>query len=204
MLRRITMSWQHLFQRDVPPQSRRIPRAAENTRRLIAILLFSSLLGFFVSPGARAQVSDENAVKAPPAVFQSGGQQRSLNEFRGRKVMLWLFSTWCSSCAVGLEALVENQQRLERAGLQILALQNYKNGGYPGPSINEFIDQYGPAVLNASNWVIGEVPAEMAEQYNPRGYPDIYFLIDEAGMVRAIQGAPASSISTILRFAGVQ
>ena len=43
----------------------------------------------------------------------------------------------------------------------------------------------------------------MASRYNPRRYPDIYFLIDEKGMLQAVNGAPSATMSTIKKFAGL-
>jgi len=139
--------------------------------------------------------------KAPPATFSTGAKQVSLADYRGEKVMLWMFSSWCSSCKAGLDALAAEQPRLAQAGLRILALRNHENGGYPGPSARAFFEQFGKPLLSAPNWVVGDVSPEMAARYNPRRYPDIYFLIDAQGMVRAVNSAPAATIDTILRFA---
>lgn len=115
--------------------------------------------------------------------------------------MLWLLSTWCPSCAAGLDALAEKQPQLEEAGLTVLALRNHKNGGFPGPSITEFMQEYGSSLAQAPNWVLGEASPEMAKRYNPRNYPDVYFLIDEEGMVQAVSTAPAATLDRIMRFA---
>jgi len=137
---------------------------------------------------------------APAAKFETGAGTRSLAEFRGRKVMLWMYSTWCSSCAAGLDALEAHQRSLKRAGVEVIALQNFQNGGYPGPSPRKFVERFARALLAAPNWIFGTVPEAMAKRYNPRRYPDIYFLIDEQGMVRAIEGAPGATMDQILRF----
>ncbi len=149
---------------------------------------------------ARAQGSTGQPMEAPAAIFHSNGSTLSLQQFRGRKVMLWMFSTWCSSCAVAFEALAERQPELAESGLQVLALKNYENGGYPGPSLQEFVEEFGRPLLEAPNWTFGEVPKEMAMRYNPRRYPDVYFLIDEQGMLQGINGAPGATMDTILRF----
>jgi len=141
------------------------------------------------------------AAAAPNAPFQVGSKTYNLDQFRGRKVMLWLFSTWCPSCQVGLKALSDKQQQLKKSGLIIIALENYKNGGYQGPTIRKFVGKYGKSVAKSPNWFFGNASAELARIYNPKGYPDIYFLIDEKGIIRNINDAPAVTIDKIVNFA---
>ena len=116
--------------------------------------------------------------------------------------MLWFLSTWCSTCIQALKALEEKRLQLEASGMQIVVLKNYQNGGYPGPEIHDFFNQYGASLSDTSNWMIGNATAEMGTTYNPRRYPDVYFLIDETGMVVAVEGAPAVTLDTIMNFAG--
>ena len=155
-------------------------------------------------PGSAASAASGLPALALPATFQTDSGSRSLDEFRGRKVMLWMFSTWCTSCAAALEAMNEKQAAFREAGLQVIALRNFENGGYPGPPLRDFVERFGRPLLEADNWIFGEVPAEMAGTYNPRRYPDIYFLIDEKGVVQAIEPAPGATMSTITGFVGVE
>ena len=168
--------------------------------RVFATLFITGTLVF----GGVAQAAKDLPVKAPPAKFASGGgKQIPLARYKGQKVMLWMFSTWCPSCAAGFQALVEQQPVLAKAGLRVIALKNYRNGGYPGPSLQDFVKRFGSPLLKAPNWTFGEVTADMAAKYNPRRYPDIYFLIDEKGMLQAVDGAPGATMSTIKKFVGL-
>ena len=128
------------------------------------------------------------AIKAPNAIFTVNSKTYNLDQFRGRKIMLWLFSTWCPSCQVGLKVLSDNQPELKKLGLTIIALVNYKNGGYPGPTAQAFAKKYAKAVTKAPNWLFGNASKKLASIYNPKGYPDIYFLIDDADAPSGISG----------------
>ena len=167
--------------------------------RHFALLVAAGMLLF----APLAPAATKLPVKAPPASFASGGKQIPLARYQGKKVMLWMFSTWCGSCAAAFEALVEQQPALAKAGLRVIALKNFQNGGYPGPALQDFLKRFGAPLLKAPNWTFGEVSAEMAARYNPRHYPDIYFLIDEKGMLQAVNGAPGATMSTIKKFAGL-
>jgi len=138
-------------------------------------------------------------VKAPLVDFISQGRTHMLSEYQGKKTMLWLFSTWCHTCAAGVKALTDKQNEWEHYGLVIVALRNYKNGGYPGPDTEEFISHYSSSSSN--NWVKGEASEVMNEQFNSRQYPDIYFLINEQGIIQEKGTAPAVFIQKIIDFA---
>jgi len=170
------------------------------SRFIVALLLAMSSASWSWPFGA-------SGVKAPPfaapeAAFSSQSRQFSLAQFKGHKVMLWLFSTWCSTCIPGLKALVVNQPQWKQKGLVILALKNFKNGGYPGPSVDEFAARFGAPVLQAPNWIFGDASAEMDARYNARKFPDIYFLIDEQSVVQVVSTAPAVTLDKIMKFAG--
>jgi len=138
---------------------------------------------------------------APDVSFQATGKQHSLKEYRGRKVMLWMFSTWCHTCVAGVKALEKKQALLENQGLIILSIRNNNNGGYPGPDMLNFMKKFGPYALASNNWVLGESSADMYKQLNPVKYPDIYFLIDEKGMIQIVDTAPNLTMKSVLRFA---
>ncbi len=115
--------------------------------------------------------------------------------------MLWFLSTWCSTCIQAVKALEAKKSELEASGMQIVVLKNHQNGGYPGPDIHDFINQFAASLSDTSNWMIGDASAAMGVTYNPRRYPDVYFLIDETGMVVAVEGAPAVTLDIIMNFA---
>lgn len=115
--------------------------------------------------------------------------------------MLWMFSTWCHTCVAGVQVMQEKQATWEKTGLVILAVRNHNNGGYPGADMSAFMQKVAPQLLNEKNWVIGEATAKMYQQLNAKKYPDIYFLIDEKGLVQTVSTAPTASLDKILNFA---
>lgn len=139
---------------------------------------------------------------APDAVFEANNRSVALSSLHGKKVVLWLFSTWCASCAQGVDALARVQTKLQQAGITVVALRNPGNGGFSGPSITDFFARYGAPLAKAPNWLLGQASDRLDRLYNPKGYPDVYFLIDTTGVVRAVDTAPSATLDRILRFAG--
>lgn len=184
-------------------------------KKIIAIVIAGGLVWLAAISGNPQEKSAANSQEntfypqvvigkqAPDAVFTAlNGKQRMLAEFRGKKVMFWLLATWCPSCIVGTQVLGQNNDKLRN--LTIIGLKTYGNAGYPGPSIKEFANSYAPQTLSAPNWLWGDASKDTTNIYNPRNYPDIYFLIDENGVIRGIDGAPAATIDKIIQFANKQ
>ena len=201
-----------------PPENarKRTPLGRSRAVVLLGGVAFAAMLafGWLLSPAVTGQASTAQAFdpptigtiarvgeRAPDAAFQTTKSSGSIAELRGKKTMVWLFSTWCGTCAQGVVGLAKAESELAHAGIQIVALRNYRNGGYPGPSVANFIGRFGSGLLDAPNWMFGEASHQLARRYNPKGYPDIYFLIDRSGVIRAVDSAPSFTIKKILRFA---
>lgn len=67
---------------------------------------------------------------APEAKFSRQSIEHSLFDYKGKKIMLWMFSTWCHTCVAGVKEMQKRQADWKKAGLVILAIRNHNNGGY--------------------------------------------------------------------------
>lgn len=125
--------------------------------------------------------------------------QVALSEYSGQNVMLWLFASWCPSCQQSAQELQQSNEKLQ--SLTILAGKMYKNAGYSGPSVREFAEEYASDTLESDRWVWGKASQETTQTFSPRGVVDIYYLIDEDGIVRTVDTVPGTTIHKIARFA---
>lgn len=143
-----------------------------------------------------------SAPPAPVAAFTTAtGKTLSTTDLKGRPTMLWLLSTWCGSCAAGLQTLAQHADILRKTGLRVVVLRNYKNDGYPGLHIAEFTRKVLPNFNPPKNWVLGQASRQLGERYNAKFYPDIYFLMDAKGRIRSVDSAPSATFARILAFA---
>jgi len=185
--------------RSVRPGRR--PHLVYTVVALLALILVLSALYRLVLPRASAAEVKLGA-PAPELTFTAvDGVQHRLSKFHGRPVMLWLFASWCPSCQAGTEAIARAFPQLEQAGLQIVQLRLYQNLGYPGPSAAAFARAFARSASASPHWLWGEASQEASYTFDPRGYPDVYFLIDKDGIIREISGGPSAAIDQILSFA---
>lgn len=172
-----------------------------NKRNSLFAIALSLVLGVAALQSTPAHAAAHTGQLAPSATFTSGGQAIPLTTYRRHKTMLWLFSTWCPSCSAGLAALAKEQEALKAGGVQVVVLENYQNGGYTGPTMAQLITQRAGAVRSARNWTVGVATQQLASVYNPKNYPDIYYLIGADGKIMNIGSAPSASMQKILAFA---
>lgn len=170
-------------------------------RHLWFRVLLAGVLLSPIDPFAFAHGHPQAGTRVPDAVFLTGGRRVSLAAYHGKKVMLWLFSTWCPSCRAGLETLPRDQKRFLAGHLHLIILENYKNGGYPGPSLKKMRDRYAKGIRGVSNWTFGHATRGLAALYNPQSYPDIFYLIRRDGIIQTVESAPTAHLATVLHFA---
>lgn len=178
-------------------------------------VLFLGVLLHGCAPKAQATASPQvsNAASiTQPLILKVGSAMptfsyRLLNarrlttrELSGHPYMVWVMATWCSSCQGGIDVIKQHISDLQQHNLRIVQLEAAGDLGYAGPPLAAMRTSAGPAAL-ATNWYWGEATASQMQVLDPKGYPDIYYLIDAKGRIRGISGAPAATWSDIATFA---
>lgn len=171
-----------------------------------ALLLVGAFFGFSGSSGsptgntATGDTGIQTGMTAPDATLTTvDGEQVQLSDYRGQKVMLWIFATWCPSCQRGAQVLQRNNDQLQ--DMKILAVKTNGNAGRRGPSPQQFAQRHASATLQEDNWVWGGLSPQSTNTFNPQNRPDLVYLIDEDGTIQARTAAPAAVINRITQFA---
>ena len=173
--------------------------------KIVLLLAIALVVGGCTSTQQQTTSTSNSVVlelgkEAPEATFTTlDGQEVKLSEYRGEKVMFWFFATWCPSCIKAAEVLEVNNEQLN--GMNVIGLKTYGNAGYKGESVGQFAQKNAPQTLNYQNWIWGDASQRATQIYNSQNYPDIYFLIDENGILRGVDGAPAATLNKIVNFA---
>lgn len=168
-------------------------------RRVLRSPINASLLALiFLMPGPA--VAAERYIAPVASYSDVHGGQHSTADFKGHPTMLFLLSTWCGSCAAGLHSLNAHADEFRASGLHLTILKTYRNEGGDGPAIAAFAAKWAPA-LDTANVTLGNASAQLEAAYNRHHVPDIYYLIDAKGKIRAVDSAPSVTLDEILAFA---
>lgn len=168
---------------------------------LLALVVVLSALSRWILPRTSAAEVRLGAPAPALAFTTADGVTHRLSEFHGKPVMLWFFASWCDTCQASTGAIARAFPRLQQAGLQIVQLRLYQNLGYPGPSAGAFARTFARSAYGSPAWLWGEASEEASYTFDPKGYPDVYFLIDKDGIIRAISSGPGTAIDRIQSFA---
>jgi len=115
------------------------------------------------------------------------GKTVSLDDFRGKPVLLNFWASWCGPCRSEMPYIQELYEEQSETGVAILAI----DVGEDLAEVEEFIRDYSltfPVLLDMTGTV--------AEKYNIRAIPTTYF-IDSDGIIRDMKIGAFSSVAEI-------
>ncbi|MGH7121346.1 MAG: peroxiredoxin family protein [Acetobacteraceae bacterium] len=173
------------------------------------LLLSVPLIAAAAVAAAAAPMMAPMAVPAPStrardASFLVNGRTVYLHAYWGRPIMLWEVATWCPSCRAGLQTLARKQSLIDQSNLAVIVLRDWNNGGYPGPSMAEFVEKAAPKLLHDPHVIIGEDTEAVYKLYDPHHFVDVYYLIRPDGRLALTASAPAATFDKIATFIGAR
>ncbi len=167
----------------------------ENVAIFVAILI---ILAFVLFDKTTLQIHQNNLgtnigqVAPNIPIKLVNGTNVTLNEFRGRPVVLWFITTGCSSCSQSSQLLKSQYyNQIHSKGAVILTVNLYDNLGTDGFSLKFFANSYGYG-LNKTGWIYGTTTQNASYEYDPNAYLDIYYVINSNGTI-INEGSPLST-----------
>ena len=118
------------------------------------------------------------------------GRAVSLDQFRGRIVMLDFWATWCGPCLLTMPVL-ENLAKEYPQDLKLLAI----NVAEPPDLVRSFVRQ-----RNISSTVLLDQEGKVGDMYGSESIP-MQVLIDRTGVVRRVTVGYSSTLANQLRSA---
>lgn len=163
----------------------RAKKKKRNLKLLILIaVVFAVVVGISYALYAYSTTSRVQTGSIAPDIPLTliNGTTTDLNHFRGHPVILWFVTTWCPSCQEGA-ALISQKYlpQLVSMSVTMVAVESYNNLGYPGPTMDQFMNVY--AGGGGQNWFFATTTKDATLIYNPDSYLDLYYLIDSNGLV---------------------
>ncbi len=162
---------------------------------ILAMMLIGSMIAMGCSVGLDAVRGPEIGNLAPDFQLNNlNGQPVSLNDFRGKPVLMNFWTSWCPPCRSEMPFIQDTfaDKKWADAGLVVLAIDI----GESPSTVREFVENYGltfPVLL--------DVARDVSLEYYVRGIPTTFF-IDREGIIQDIRIGPFSSVMEIERSLG--
>jgi peroxiredoxin len=166
---------------------------------ILIIVIFSVLIGSAIftakneneeqtetiqQPDQQSTTGLKPGSKAPDFTFITlDEKQFSLSDFKGKKVILNFWATWCPPCREEMPEMQRFYEEYEAKGVKILAV-NLRYSETKPNKINDFIDEYSisfPIPLDERNTI--------GKQYRAVAIPTSYF-ITENGIIHKMHVGP--------------
>lgn len=139
--------------------------------------------------------------KAPMFTYRLlNGHDLMPKALHGRRYVLWMVASWCSSCESGSSVVGDHIAALRARGVDVVEMQLANDLGAPGPGLGTFQKSVGTNA-NSPNWYWGELSEKQTLALDSKGFPDIYYLVNANGKIAAISGNPAVTWDRIASFA---
>ena len=104
------------------------------------------------------------------------GEMHSLNDFRGKVVMLNFWATWCPPCRREMPSMQRLYEKYRERGLTVVAVNQFEDPDL----VFEFT---GRLSLEPTFPILFDRESRVSEQYRVKGLPTTY-LLDKAGKIR--------------------
>lgn len=176
---------------------------------LAALVVVGVILGLhYASQPTRSTSTTASATSpavghvAPNGTFTTlAGAPGSVASLRGHPTLVWLVTTWCSSCQAGTQLLAQNIAKLQADGVRVVELELYQDLGQAGPSIGNFARIYAGAEATSPDWSWGVSSATLTRTYDPQSGLEIYYLLNAKGQVTYVNAPLVSTMPQLLRAA---
>ncbi len=172
-------------------QTDRTPPARSARLWMIALVALLGLAVMYlgvhdVREGARIR---KGAAAPPFKVARYDGGRVSLEELRGKVVMLDFWATWCAPCAAEMPTLTKLAGEYESAGLVFLAANRDDVGAAPA-LVKGFVAQRAP---NLGKSVVF-ADDQMAASYGLQALPTLYFIGRDGRVLESRAGYESESL----------
>jgi len=104
------------------------------------------------------------------------GEMHSLEDFRGKVVMLNFWATWCPPCRREMPSMQRLYEKYRERGLTVVAVNQFEDPDL----VFEFTGRLG---LEPTFPILFDRESRVSERYQVKGLPTTY-LLDKAGKIR--------------------
>jgi cytochrome c biogenesis protein CcmG/thiol:disulfide interchange protein DsbE len=91
---------------------------------VVIVAILYSVNRYWIAPAVRIQAKStgEHPLAPPFSLTDISGNKLSLNDYKGKVVMLDFWATWCGPCRIEIPGFVELQNRYGREGFAVIGI----------------------------------------------------------------------------------
>jgi thiol-disulfide isomerase/thioredoxin len=170
-----------------------MPRENETNRRkvffvpvILSVIVATIAFAGCDSPSTGTSVTSSPKPGAAPAVV--GNVPQSLEQFKGKVVLLDLWATWCGPCRMEIPGFIRLQEKYRDKGFEIVgvSLDPVDSRGAGGAAaVGPFVKQMG---INYTIWMVNNIQA-LGQYPLSRGYPTTYLIGRDGRTIKRYDGA---------------
>jgi thiol-disulfide isomerase/thioredoxin len=155
----------------------------------MVLIIQAIVLSSCVRPPSESESTIQIGSSAPKFTLRDlSGQMVSLDQYRGKVVMLDFWATWCGPCRISMPKFEELQKEYPSA-LVLLAI----NVQEPAQTVRDYVKEQ-----SIGSRVLLDEEGSVAQAYGTIGIP-MEVLIDKQGIVRHIQSGFNQALIAHLR-----
>lgn len=132
-----------------------------------------AVLAILLLPAAALAIPQKGEPAPPFKAVTTSGQQVTLNNYKGRVLVLDFFASWCPPCRASIPHLVNLNRKYGKQGLQILGMSVDEDGE---AAVRKFVAEKG------INYPVAVVDSEIQGDYGIRSIPTMY-LVNKKGVI---------------------
>lgn len=137
---------------------------------------------FLLAGCSSKTVSKEGLGPAPSFTLPSlDGQEKSLEDFKGRPILLHFWATWCPPCREEMPLFQKFYNELGPSGLVVLGI----NVGEPPEVVRNFVEE-----LKVTFPILLDEKGKIANKYGVRGLPTTFWIDPSGEIVDVTLGGP--------------
>ena len=160
------------------PKKTRLPAVLILLATVLAVVLIWLLKPTPVAPPTESLLANQPAPEF--SLTDLHGVRRSLQDFRGKLVLLNFWATWCPPCVVEMSSLERLSQIYRAQGLEVVAISADKVEN--DSAVSDFVESRG-----ISFTVLRDPNLQAVKAYGLTGFPETFFIDAEGRLMEVVE-----------------
>lgn len=174
-----------------------MPRDNETNRRKVFIVpvILSVIIAALAFAGCDSASSGKSVPSPKPtgAPAVVGNVPQSLEQFKGKVVLLDLWATWCGPCRMEIPGFIKLQEKYRDQGVEIIGVSMDivdSRGAGGAAAVGPFVQKMG---INYTVWMVNSIQA-LGQYPLSRGYPTTYLIGRDGRTIKRYDGAQPDTV----------